>query len=311
MNANIVIILIVVILGIGLLSVVAPKLRQAGYIVGPPGSDALTTATTTPGATSSQTKPPLIRVRPVVPPPVSPMPEPTPVPEAPLGFTTAQLSPYYQKVRIAGVQPPPSFFDDTSQFAIVADGANASAIVVTGWRLRGNSGEVTVPKGLADYTPTGSNVEGNIALEPGSSLDVRSQRKNEFGRNFRLNRCTGFLNNVYVFNPGIPNDCPMLYRSEEIQTLSGKCQSLIYSLGSCEIPTGERWEVYGAESDADCHAFVNRFSYGECYRRFRWGPDFFSREWRAWLGARIPFDSQHDRILLLDQRGLLVDSYTY
>lgn len=234
-----------------------------------------------------------------------------PTPTPPEGFSVRDLSPHFGRVRISSVYPPPSFSDDRSEFSIWAADVLTDGIAVTGWRVKGNKGEAVIPRAVSDYNPLAINTEGVIVLAQGDYLTVRSAGKGPFGKNFRVNQCMGFLNASFEFDPQIGWGCPQLYTQDELATLSGLCQSFIYSLGSCEVPTAERWNESGVSSDAACRAIANRYSYAECYRRYRTSDAFFTNEWRVFLGERIAFDSFHDRILLFDERGLLVDLYTY
>ncbi len=229
----------------------------------------------------------------------------------PNGFTLSQLSPYYQKVRIGSVTPPP---DDgnTSEFTLHASSEIEGTISLFGWRLRSNTGgEVAIPNAIADYDPFGITKETPITLKRDDYVIVRSETFGSFTKNFRLNQCIGFLDSLYSFDPGLPWSCPALYLNTELESLSGKCQSFVYSLGSCETPSSQKWNESLITNDSACRAIVDRFTYNECYRRFHNTDDFFSNEWRAFTGVRMPFDPLHDRILLLDAKRLIVDVYTY
>ena len=75
---------------------------------------------------------------------------------APIGFTNAQLSPFYKQVRIDSVIRPDanSYYSSGGQLAIYADWSLKQPIDVTGWSVRGNKGNaVTISQAVADYNP--------------------------------------------------------------------------------------------------------------------------------------------------------------
>lgn len=307
MNLNFFTILIIGVVLIAGYLTIAPKLEQAGITV--PYFESSTTTPETSSDIHVGTSREFFEDSPLTNP--SPPPTETIIPIAPAGFSAKDLSPHYEKIRIASVYPPPSFDNDQSEFMLWAFDAPESGISITGWRVKSNKGEVTIPLAVSDFSPFITAIERTIILKQGDYLTVRSSSKGAFGKNFRVNQCMGFLNATYQFDPAVGGWCPALYETSELVTLSGNCQSFIYSLGSCEMPSAERWSESGVSGDASCREFINRLTYAECYRRYRSTETFFTNEWRAFLNMRIPFDSSHDRILLLDSNGLLVSVYTY
>jgi hypothetical protein len=231
--------------------------------------------------------------------------QPTPTP--PDGFTVAQLSPYYGEVKIGNVSAA-STYNSVAQFSLNANYSGSAAIDVTGWHLRSNRGDIVIPKAIMDYLPGGFGTPGEIALGPGNVLNVYSSIS-PVGQNFRMNACIGYLNNTYSFTPALPQNCAPVYDRSEIVTFSGVCQNYILSLWGCSVPSAN--QINSFSGDSSCQAILNRFNYNTCYNRNRFQSGFFSNEWRAWLGSPINFDPSHDRLLLLDRNGLLVDQYVY
>jgi len=129
-------------------------------------------------------------------------------------------------------------------------------------------------------------------------------------RNLRLNKCTGYLENNFTFNPSLPQDCPSISRSE-ISYLSGQCQSYLLSLWGCKLPDYSFYNLLPGNDDGNnCRNFLNNINYTSCLQKHRSEADFMSNEWRVWINENI-LDSQHDRVLLFDTQGQLVDQYTY
>lgn len=238
-------------------------------------------------------------------------PKPKPIP--PSGFSEKDLSPFYGQVIIKKVNPPnPYSYSPAQVLTLSAEPGNNEPIFITGWKLRGNrSGDTFVPFGIADMSPVNlGGVETRIALSPGEYANFYTNAS-AIKRNFRLNKCTGFLNNFYAFVPTLPNDCPKLFERGEAVTFSGTCQSFLFSLRACANISPNDRNRFGSEQDLGCRAIMDRYNFGYCYNKFRSQANFFSKEWRIWLDNRPNFDRQHDRILLFDNAGLLVDEYIY
>lgn len=231
----------------------------------------------------------------------------------PTGFTLKNLSPFYGKARLSNIVPPRRYYDPRSitQFSIRgATGTSTIAIDVTGWEVKGNSGAQTyIPKAVSNYSMQayGTPQSGDVILAQNELLTVYSS-KSPIGVNLRLNKCAGYLNNEYKFSPSLTQTCPSVDRSA-VSSFSGQCQSFIFSLYGCKEPTANEKNYYSY--DNACSVFLSKLNYRGCYDAHRNDADFLGHEWRVWLDHEIPFNAEHDRILLLDKNGLLVDVYTY
>lgn len=229
--------------------------------------------------------------------------------QPPFGFTVEQLSPFYKKIYLAYIHAARSS-NDASVFVLKPDFSLKENINITDWYIKVNSGAtVKIPGAINDYNPLGAFAEKDIILDnAGHQINI-SSLPTPFGKNLRLNKCTGYLNNIYQFSPALPNQCPGVNRSD-IVNFTGACQSFIFSLGACRIPTSNEINFY-ASNDNGCRDVLNSLNYGSCYNRYSQDIGFLGNEWRVWLGEKIPFDPQHDRVLLFDKNNLLVDEYIY
>ncbi len=226
----------------------------------------------------------------------------------PGGSTVSQLSPYSGKVRIGSVSA--SYFGFYSggslgQISLYASLGSNERINVTGWLLKGNRGSQFVPGAVNVYDPSGLAEESDIYLANGEVINMYTSYS-PIGRNLRLNKCIGYLQNTMVFNPSLPGGCPSVNRSE-ILNFTGECQNYILSLGSCALPAPN---PPIPQNDYSCQSFLNTLNYRGCFERHRGDQDFLSREWRVWTGSQF-MDPQHDRIFLFDKNGLLIDEYIY
>ncbi len=230
----------------------------------------------------------------------------------PSGFTRSQLSSYFGKMRISAQYN--SFYSyNPSEFQIYSNLSGAEKVNITGWRIKTNKGEIIIPQAINIYNPSGLNPQGDIVLSANNYIHIYIGRSS-IGKNFRLNKCIGYLQNDYVFFPQLPQNCPTPSRSDT-SYLSGRCQSYVSSLWGCMVPDKDSESFYASvggnkREEVDCRAFLDTINQNGCFQKYHFDKDFLSNEWRVWVNSYI-LDSQHDRILLFDKQGLLVDEYTY
>jgi hypothetical protein len=227
----------------------------------------------------------------------------------PVGFTEDQLSPYYQQIAVSSVRPSGNN-DDSNELSLQPSWSVNLGINVTGWRIKTNKGEAKIPNAVSDYVPWAAPVYQDIVLEKGGTLTVYGFYNTVIRYyNLRLNKCTGYLNSLEGYIPNLPNNCPNFTRSDVFQ-LSGQCQNFLTNLSSCRVPTASEVNALSGP-DNNCHSLLLQVNYKGCYDRFRRDLNFFSNEWRTWLTQKLPLDPDHDRVLLLDKEGLVVNEYIY
>ncbi|MDO8751961.1 MAG: hypothetical protein Q7J22_00175 [Candidatus Wolfebacteria bacterium] len=216
-------------------------------------------------------------------------------------------------VIISSVRRPGSPYERTD-VSISAGYTLKEPVNITGWKIRTDSGgEVSIPKGIRDYTP-GVSREVDIVLRPGEKVSLYGHYKfagyqHPFGKSILLNACTGYLNDVYKFDPELPRRCPIL-KQADVVSLSGGCQATVLSLPRCSVPTSA--QIQSFQGDSSCQSFLrDKFGYANCYTAHRQDDNFFSGEWYVWLDTRIPLAEDHDRVLLLDATGAVVDEFVY
>lgn len=224
--------------------------------------------------------------------------------EIPLGFTREELSPYFQEINIGSVSPN---YGDYAQISIQSYNlSQGEKVDVTGWTIKWNKSQYTIPQGTAVYDPSGWETPSDINLDSNSTINIYSI-PNSLEVNFEINKCIGYLANRYQFTPELPSNCPTI-DSSEFSNLSGDCQNYIESInGSCQEPSPNLPFTY---NDPSCSAVLNNFNYSHCFSAHRNDIDFLTGEWRIW-NAPLNFDQSHDNILLFDKKGLLVSQYEY
>jgi len=266
-------------------------------------------------ATSTTSSEPTVTKSEEVSVPTSPQPKTSPPQEPlqsqitpPAGFTLDQISPYYQKVRASSIIRARSS-TDTSRIKLTAYNVGDEPINISDWRIKTNSGELFIPQAINKYNPLSSKTVNNITLNSGDYLYLYSS-KSPIGKNFRRNKCTGYLNDMYTFGRTLLKQCPRVNR-ENISAFSGDCQSFILSLRTCKEPTSNEINNFLGPRDEVCQEFLRTLNYRGCYNLYNQDDNFQSREWRAWLDKKLSLDTRHDRLLLFDKEGLLVNEYTY
>ncbi|MEK7507969.1 MAG: hypothetical protein AAB602_02710 [Patescibacteria group bacterium] len=223
--------------------------------------------------------------------------------QIPDGFSVNQLSPYFRRVIFSGVSFPG---DITLSLAYDI----MSPINITGWLIQARRGGQVIPQAINIYDPTGLVPETDIYLRPGDVLRMFPYAST-IGKNFRLNKCIGALENENHFTPSLPWYCPALYKNySEISSFTGKCQDYISSLNYCTAP--DFYSVDIPYDDYACQAYLqNTINFKGCFDKYRGDTDFLTNEIWAWTGNDRLLDERHDRVLLFDRTGLLVDEYSY
>jgi len=230
----------------------------------------------------------------------------------PSGFTRAALSPNFQKVRISSAFAS-NYSGYPSQIQLYAYLTNGEKINITDWRIKTNHGEFIIPQAVNIYDFSGFSFEQDIIIFGSANINIYTSRS-PINLNFRLNKCTGYLQNNYSFNPALPRNCPTVQRSE-VSYFSGQCQNYVFSLGSCAAPSiSFSNSLPGNDEGNACRQFLSAINQNACYQKHRWEADFLSNEWRIWMNwtnYNNILDSQHDTVRLFDTQGLLVDEYIY
>ena len=181
---------------------------------------------------------------------------------------------------------------------------------ITGWKIKSNKNEAIIPQAVEIYEPAGFAPVGDIILKPNNYVEIYSS-VSPLNRNFRLNKCIGFLEGTYNFQNSLPKNCPSFSRSD-IRYLSSQCQSYVDSLGSCQTPEVNFYNsLPGTNEGNACRTFLQNINYGSCFQSHQGDADFLSNEWMVWLGQEQILDSRHDYLRLYDRAGNLIDEYSY
>jgi len=224
-------------------------------------------------------------------------------------------SPYFGKVKISYIEKRDYNGVTGSLITLYTYLDSNEKVNITGWRIEGENGGFTIPQGTEKYDPSynllpSENVFRQDIILNYYDLVYLSSEKNPLGRNrdFRLNKCFGYLKNYYNFPVDFYGNCPLSQR-EDVFSLEDCCQKYILELGQCEEPN--YWENPWLYSYTNCVNYVNNnLNYTGCYRNHSNDEDFLQDDWyiymdRNFVGRGI------DTFYLRDKSGLLVDKYEY
>jgi len=226
--------------------------------------------------------------------------------EIPFGFTLAELSPYFQEVRISSAWP--ANYSAYGEIILSSYSLGASATIdITGWQIKTNRSGEYVPQAIDLYDPSGLSAPTDILLGRGQYVYLYSS-SGPF--NLRLNKCIGYIGNTNKTTPALPQNCPYIDQSAISKLgFTGACETYIYSLGSCQVPDMNSMRI--PSNDYACRDYlVNNFNYKACFLAHVGDADFLSNQWWVWMGGS-PLDPYHDIVNLFDRNGLLVDQYSY
>lgn len=215
-------------------------------------------------------------------------------------FKKSEISPYAGKIKIERVN-----ISNYEEIILSAYGLqNNEKVNISGWSLVSNKSNFVITFGLKNLDFSKVFKESNILLENGYRVKIYSTY-NPIGVNFELNKCIGYLNDFYHFIPKLPEICSKIEK-RDIAHLSGVCQEYILKLKTCEIPK----QFIVNDNDPRCFNYLKNINYQGCLDKNKNSSDFYLKEWRIFMGREI-LDNLHDKVILYDNKGLVVDEYIY
>lgn len=228
------------------------------------------------------------------------------IPPSPLASAYSAVNPASeseQLVRISSIRLPDNYWTFT-EILLAADLWREQAVNITGWTIRTEHGDFRIPKAQLVYEFGGQPQD--IILKSGGAVKIYSGRGPK--GNFRLNKCTGYLEDAAPFTPSLPQSCPYISYSE-VQNYSRPCQNYLLSLRACQHPLAFPPVL---PEDTACFEFLRKLNYSGCVAEHRNDEDFLDNEWRVWADNQIDFlNSSHDQVQLLNKEGKLVDERIY
>jgi len=219
---------------------------------------------------------------------------------------------YFGKIKISSVQIPTS--SRPSLITLRTYLKKEEEISITGWRIKGGTGSsFVIPQGIEKYysSPFYNPVATDDILVKQGDKVYLSSNSNPLGkgRDFRLNKCLGYLTNYRDFPIPIPKNCLEPTRGE-ISHLNPCCQEFILRLRSCEIP--DYSSNLKISRDSECVSYLNKnFNYNGCFRNYSKDENFLAKNWHIYLNRNTVVNNSCDTLYLRDQNNLFVDKHSY
>ena len=218
------------------------------------------------------------------------------------------VSSYYQEILFNRVEPDEEDFKN--DYIVLRNGSDPRTINITDWTIETKRETIIIPQAAKKLTyPFSGSSRVDIDLAEGDKVIISTGLAPN-GANFRVNKCTGYLDQLSQYEPSLDENCPDLDESE-YSHLKNACCDFIDDLSSCEIP--DYSDNYEVSSDSQCTTFLTeKFNYSQCYQDYYQEADFLGDEWRVFLGKSIDIlDNDSDTLILKDEDGLVVDEYEY
>jgi len=230
-----------------------------------------------------------------------------------IDYTPAQttfkinVSPYFGKVKISKVLTETSSRPSLITLRISLKGE----VSITGWQIRGKAGSFVIPQGIEKYHPGYNPVpKESIFVKQGDRIYLSgSLNPLGRGRNFRPNKCFGYLTEYRDFPISFSTNCPKPTR-EEISHLNPCCQEFIIKIRRCKIP--DYSNNLKISLDSECVSYLSEnFNYTSCFMDHSRDENFLDESWHIYMNSNILASNDCDTLYLRDQNGLIVDTYSY
>lgn len=197
---------------------------------------------------------------------------------------------------------------------IKADKKNKSSIKITGWKLEGKGGlDLAIGKGASFVHPEASSQpQEDIYLKPGEKA-VIATGLSPIGTSFKVNKCVGYFNQFHEFYPNLNTECPAL-KDEDLPInidSDDKCFNYIKTIPSCKMIISIPYK--NSSLSSSCQDFVVRnANYKSCVEKHKDDLDFYSPEWRVYLGrSEDLWKKSRETINLYDEKNNIIDSASY
>lgn len=220
------------------------------------------------------------------------------------------ISPYFDKVNISSARV--EYSSRPSLITLITNIKDNETINITNWSIEGKQGKIVIPQGVEKYYHYyNSYINEDIFVKEGDRIYL-SAGYNPLGKdkNFRLNKCIGYLTSSFDFPVSVPKSCPKPTK-QDVSHLEPCCQQFILGLKRCEIP--DYSENINVRSDKECIKYINEnLNNQACFINHSQDKDFLSNVWYIYLDDKnIVANDCYDTFYLKDKNGLIVDTYSY
>lgn len=226
--------------------------------------------------------------------------------------TDPSMSKYSNHVSISYVSNGST--PNTEYVQIRTTGNASTTIPITGWTLISTSTgrSVKIPKAIYLYFADSQNYEQNIVLGANETVYLITGYSPN-GASFKVNKCSGYLQQFQTFKPALPYSCPAA-RNENLSSIpktvnNDACFDYIDGMPPCRIQT----EELPANWSYECTNFIyNKVNYPSCINVHKADKDFYKSEWRVYLQrSEKLWKDYRETVVLYDNDGKIVSKYEY
>jgi hypothetical protein len=209
------------------------------------------------------------------------------------------------KIKITGTRP--AALGRPAEVDLSVSLAKNEAINLAGWRLRSARGIFYLPVAVEVFDPLNYSAPQNIVFKGSGRIKIYFA-ESRLGLSFRLNKCAGYLESLYRFNPALPKNCPVLAKEPGFSELSQSCRNYLNSLGICGYPSAN---PAIPSNDYSCREFLNNVNYEGCFARHKNDSDFLASEWRLFFSGITDFLVGRGTVELVDPAGQVISERGY
>lgn len=195
---------------------------------------------------------------------------------------------------------------------ILSDDASDKTVDISALSLRGSAYGVTaqIPQAAEKPVLASAYEKSDVMVPPGGRVLISSGRS-PIGTSFRVNACTGYLNQFQTFTPDLRQECPDPI--EELKKTSAyddySCRAFVEGLPRCRAYGG----ALPPTMSAACKGFIaQKLNYNSCVAAHSSEKDFYRDEWRLFLEQTTElWKNKQEIIRLMDPNGATIDAITY
>ena len=223
------------------------------------------------------------------------------------------VSPYFKQVNISGVDYRGASQKSYYEKITLTNNSSNLPINITGWTIntKRNNFSFSIPAGTSILSPRDNNNTDPIVLGRGNSATIYVGKISPVGVNFQENACTQYYRSAFESYDALSGygSCPLPDPSA-YNNFGLACRQYVRSISGCSIP---KLTLFQFANDSDCRDFIiKNYNYEACVGRARNSASFYSGRWHIYLGRNYEIlDDLNDAISLYDNKGLLVDAYSY
>jgi hypothetical protein len=181
---------------------------------------------------------------------------------------------------------------------------------ITGWYIKGimDRDARVIGQGAQLFYQGQVNQEKDIILYPGEKAYIIAG-ESPVGASFKLNKCSGYLQQFQIFEPSLPVGCPHPGLDRTIAVTDQFCSQFMRSILRCNAFVGE----FPSNITRACKNLIDdNLTHNSCVNNHLQDKDFYKGEWRVYLGGKDFFGSKNGDVLTIyDKEGKKIDSIVF